>query len=207
MYTCCNIEARSRYRFFRGKQYYYMFSVCVRIVALVIRHAKRMCHIILPSVACPALPYFSHYLKKHDFREKNFNKKYVFLFPLYISAETLTNVRRNQRGSNINVDTYVFMYSTGYSHHILMKLEFSQQIKKKYSAIKFHKNPSSGSRVVLCGRTDGRTDRQEKANSRFSQFCERARKLCFRAILYGRWAPVRVHAAQYRHAHLPFPAE
>jgi len=26
----------------------------------------------------------------------------------------------------------------------------------KYSNIKFHKNPSSGSRIVPCGRTDGR---------------------------------------------------
>jgi len=39
-----------------------------------------------------------------------------------------------------------------------MKLEFSQQIFEKYSDIKFHKNPSSGSRVVPCGQTDGRTD-------------------------------------------------
>jgi len=30
--------------------------------------------------------------------------------------------------------------------------------------------PSSGSRVVPCGRTD----RHDEANSRFSQFCERA---------------------------------
>jgi len=31
---------------------------------------------------------------------------------------------------------------------------------KKYSNIKFNKNPSNGSRVVPCGETDGRTDRQ-----------------------------------------------
>jgi tRNA U38,U39,U40 pseudouridine synthase TruA len=39
-----------------------------------------------------------------------------------------------------------------------MKLEFSRQILGKYSNIKFHENPSSGSRVVPCGRTDGGTD-------------------------------------------------
>jgi len=42
-----------------------------------------------------------------------------------------------------------------------MKREFSRQIFEKSSNIKFHKNPSSGSRVVPCGqmvrRTDGRT--------------------------------------------------
>jgi len=29
---------------------------------------------------------------------------------------------------------------------------------EKYSIIKFHENPSSGSRVVSCARTDGQTD-------------------------------------------------
>jgi len=38
-----------------------------------------------------------------------------------------------------------------------MKLEFSRHIFKKYSNIRFHENPSSGSRVVPCGRTDGQT--------------------------------------------------
>jgi hypothetical protein len=61
-----------------------------------------------------------------------------------------------------------------------MKLEFLRQIFEKYSNIKFHENPSSGSQIVTCGRTDeqtGRqTDRHDEANSRFSQFCERAKK-------------------------------
>jgi len=51
-----------------------------------------------------------------------------------------------------------------------MKLEFTRQIFEKFSNIKFHENPSSGRRVVLCGQKD----RNEEANSRFSQFCERA---------------------------------
>jgi hypothetical protein len=58
-----------------------------------------------------------------------------------------------------------------------MKFVFSTQIFLKYSDIKFHENPSSGSQVVSFlhadGRTDGHTDRLDKANSRFSQFCER----------------------------------
>jgi hypothetical protein len=41
-----------------------------------------------------------------------------------------------------------------------MKLEFSPQSLEKCSNVKFHKNPSSGSRVVPCRQTDGRTDRQ-----------------------------------------------
>jgi len=44
-----------------------------------------------------------------------------------------------------------------------MKLEFSRKIFEKYSNIKFHENPSSGSRQVLPGGrrgegTDGETD-------------------------------------------------
>jgi len=35
-----------------------------------------------------------------------------------------------------------------------MKLESSRQIFEKYLNIKFHENPSSGSRVSPCGRTD-----------------------------------------------------
>jgi len=37
---------------------------------------------------------------------------------------------------------------------ILMKLEFSGQFFEKHTNLKFHENPSSGSRVVSCGQTD-----------------------------------------------------
>jgi hypothetical protein len=49
-------------------------------VALVIQHAKHMCHIIKSFVACPALQYFSmlpH--KRHNLRGKKLlNIKSVF---------------------------------------------------------------------------------------------------------------------------------
>jgi len=61
-----------------------------------------------------------------------------------------------------------------------MKLELSEQILEKFSSIKFHKNPFSGSRVVPCGRTDMHTDRMrdrhDKANRRFLQFSEHTPK-------------------------------
>jgi len=41
----------------------------------------------------------------------------------------------------------------------LTKLDLSTDFQKKYSNIKFHENPSSGSRVMPCGRVDGQTDR------------------------------------------------
>jgi len=39
-----------------------------------------------------------------------------------------------------------------------MELEFSRQIFEKYTNIKFHENPPSGSRVFPCGWPGGHTD-------------------------------------------------
>jgi len=50
-----------------------------------------------------------------------------------------------------------------------MKLKFLHRCLKKYSKIKFRKNPSTGNRVQ-CGKTEGNGE----ANSRFSQIFERA---------------------------------
>jgi hypothetical protein len=51
-----------------------------------------------------------------------------------------------------------------------MKLEYSRHIFEKYSDPKFYENPTSGGRVF----PRGGTDRLDEAESRFSQFCERA---------------------------------
>ena len=71
------------------------------------------------------------------------------------------------------------MHSTRYYRHILMKFEFSQQIFEKSSNIQLHENPPLESRVVpwgqIDGQTDGRTNKHDEANSRFSQFCEGAK--------------------------------
>ena len=63
------------------------------------------------------------------------------------------------------------MLGTRYSCQILMKLEFSRQSSEKYSSIKVYENSSS---VAELFHADGRTDKHVEANSRFSQFCERA---------------------------------
>jgi len=57
------------------------------------------------------------------------------------------------------------------------EIGFFRQTLEKYSNVKFHENPSSGSRVVPRGQTDGRTDKRtdnNEGNNRFSQFGERA---------------------------------
>ena len=51
-----------------------------------------------------------------------------------------------------------------------MKLEFSRLIFEKVTYIRFDQNSSSGRQIV----PRGRADEHDEANSRFSQFCERA---------------------------------
>jgi len=62
--------------------------------------------------------------------------------------------------------TMAFTYNIRYSCHISTKLGIFGQIIKKYPNMKFHENPSSGSRVVRSGQKGVRNE----ANSRFSQF-------------------------------------
>ena len=58
--------------------------------------------------------------------------------------------------------------------------EFSVQILKFMSDIKFHKNPSNGTKLFHAenqtkGRTNKLADSNYKAKSRFTQFCERGK--------------------------------
>ena len=55
----------------------------------------------------------------------------------------------------------VRFYWYRYCCQIIMNLEFSRQILEKFRNMKFNENPSNRSRVVICGQTDGRKNRQE----------------------------------------------
>ena len=73
---------------------------------------------------------------------------FVFGLPVQLLYKTFLILRRTER------DMVNYMYI-----HFLIKLEFSLQISEKYSNINFNENPSSASRVVPCGQTDGCTDK------------------------------------------------
>jgi len=127
---------------------------------------------MLSSMACLAVLYFSTFShKRHDFlKKKNMNIACVFWFAPQLLSETFLILRRSERDMIKNIYILIFTKNTRYSCHILMKLEFSWQIFRKHSNIKFHENPFSGSRVVACGQTDGRRDRMRKSIVAFLNF-------------------------------------
>jgi hypothetical protein len=62
------------------------------------------------------------------------------------------------------------VYITRYPLQILMKIGFYRCILEKYPNIKFHANPSSGSRVFPA---DGQTDKKHESNTvAFSNFAK-----------------------------------
>ena len=132
-------------------------------------HLLQLCpkvvkHPVLSSQACPVPPYFSTLSRKlHDFRGGGgiyWTEKCVFLFSIQllrtVSTSDKNSARYHQKFAQI------FMYGTPYYCQILIKLEFSRHIFKKSSYLKFHENPSNGSRVRC-----GKTDRQVETNSLF----------------------------------------
>jgi hypothetical protein len=109
---------------------------------------------VFSTVACSALQYFST-LSHNTARisKKNIEHKICVLIFSKRLSETFLIPRRNERDM-IKKCVLIVVQSTRYSCPTLMKLEFSLQIFEKYSNTKIHKNPSIGSRVVPCGRTD-----------------------------------------------------
>jgi hypothetical protein len=77
----------------------------------------------------------------------------------------------------------VFKKSTRYSCQVSVKLWFFQSIFEKLSKIKLLENPSSGSRVVPCGRTDRKMDTYEEARNAFRSSANSHKNLYFKLEL------------------------
>jgi hypothetical protein len=79
------------------------YSECVS-VALAVHHVMRMRRVILLSVACMALLYFSTLShQRHDFRETFIEHKMCFLILSTNLSETFPFLRRSERDIIINV--------------------------------------------------------------------------------------------------------
>jgi hypothetical protein len=154
-----------RNRFSCGKAIGITYSECVS-VAMGIQTAKRMRRVILSSVACPAVQYFytlSH--KRHDCGGK------VIEYEMYVLIFSTAFVW------NIRLATVINYSRSSYKLPVILSdfneaWIFFRKIFEKFSTSEFLENPYSGSRVVPWGRTD----RPDEANSRSSQFYERAWK-------------------------------
>jgi len=79
------------------------------------------------------------------------------------------------------------MSSTRYSCQTLIKLEFSRQIFATYPNIKFHENPSSGSRVVPYEHRAKRTD-SNYLSFRSCDSCRRLPEPKHHSFLFSHWS-------------------
>jgi hypothetical protein len=148
-----NTEASSRNHLPWRSSMYYIFRMSVCSLTYP-SHRAHVPYCYLWPVCLYHI--FPRYLVNGTIFEKKLpNIKKVFWFSLQLLSETFLILRRIQRDMIINVNTS--NVKDLYSRHILTKLPFPQPIFEKYSNIKFHENPSIGSRVLPCGQTDVKT--------------------------------------------------
>jgi hypothetical protein len=155
-----------------------------RSVALVMQHARCMRRIVLSSVPCPALQWFSTLSHKRHDGWKNATEHKISVF--ISSTMFIWNISH----SNKNRERYeqtcilVFVWSTLYSCSSLMKLEFSHKFFEKSQKSNLMKNLPLVAKLFHADRlTDGRRrrtyrrkDRYDEANISYSQFFESALK-------------------------------
>jgi hypothetical protein len=142
-------------------------------VALGIQHVTRMRHIF--TVACPAVQYFSTLSQeRHDFRKTVTENKMCVLtfsttFIWNISYSKKTWAQYNKKvciGLHIKYPLFlsgfseIWICSTGFRKNA----QISNFMKIRTVEAELHHED---------GRSDGRTDRHDESNSRFSQFCKR----------------------------------
>ena len=127
-----------------------MLWVCV----CTLRYPACKAHVPLSFVLYMVLQYFtalSH--ERKGFRKKVIVHKMDILIPCTASSWNISLSKKNWARDEHKF-TFFFIEITRHSCPILTKLEVCRHIFEKYSNIKFHENPSSGSWVVASGLTD-----------------------------------------------------
>ena len=139
-------------------------------VALGIQQANA--YAMLSPVAFRALQYFSALSQNwHDYRGIGKGVRVCIDFSAQLLSQTFLILRRTVRDIITNV------HSSASKVPVILdrferNLNFLGRYLKNTQVPDLKKNPFGGSRDVPCGQTDG----YDEANSRLSQFCERAEK-------------------------------
>jgi hypothetical protein len=153
VYVQRNIVARSYSHCCSGKTISITCCECV-FVAFGIQHAMRMRHIVICDLRGSTI--FFHSRKGQGFSERVQNETCVLIFSTsfvrHISHSKKNWTRKIYLGLRVK---YPNVIPVRFKWNFNFLYRFS---KKKNSNIKFHKNPSSGSRDVSSGWTVGQTD-------------------------------------------------
>jgi hypothetical protein len=152
----------------------YCVCVCVCVfVALVFHHAMRMRHIVTWGLS-GSFCILSHYLTNGAIFRKLLNIQNVFWFFLQLLSETFLILRTTERDMiKMYIDLHVKypLFLSDFNDTLIFWKDF-----RKYSNMKLHENPSSGSRVVSCGRQDRQTD-MTKLMVAFRNFANAPKKI------------------------------
>jgi hypothetical protein len=155
--STCNIVAHSPNQCCRRKATSITYSVCVCVsvcaCAYSLTHLARNAYAPYYTAICclSGCTIFFHIISKwHNFQKTLLNPKCVLTFSTP-SVRTISHSKHN----SVTSQPYTGLHlSTRYSCQMLLKIEYFPHSFEKFSNIKFNENPSTRSRVVLCGQTD-----------------------------------------------------
>ena len=155
------------------------YSQCVSVALVIQQHAKRMRRI---TVYCHPWPVRLRltfprcfingtifYEKKK--KEKSLKIKCAFWFSLQLLSATFLILRRTGREiitNELSLQVKCPLFLTDFNETWIFPTDFE---KKKKTELSYFKKICLEEAEMFHWRTDGRTDRHDEANSRFSQFC------------------------------------